>query len=109
MPGWVRPGGVDDPGDLTQPGGRLDQDVQRPARGHVHGGGADLEPGVGQHLGGSVGVGLVQVGHQDLLAGADPPGDGLTDRPGADDNIDLTHGDLLRHSFGCIAPPSSSR
>jgi hypothetical protein len=68
--------------------------VQRRARGHLHGGGADLVAGVAQHLGGHLGVALAQVSHQDLLAGADPPGDGLTNRPGADDDRDLAHGDL---------------
>ena len=33
-------------------------------------------------FGGSLGVGLAQVGQDDVLAGADAPGDGLADRPG---------------------------
>ena len=38
---------------------------------------------------------LVQVGEHDVLAGADPPGDGLADRPGADDDDDVAHDELL--------------
>ena len=38
---------------------------------------------------------LVQVGQQDLLARADPPGDCLADLPGSDDNNDFTDDDLL--------------
>jgi hypothetical protein len=94
---------MDDPGDLAKPRGHLDERLQRLARGHIHGCGTDLEPGVAQHLGGGVGVGLVQVGDQDVLAGADPPGDGLSDRPGPDDDRDLAHPDLLGRCCGCIA------
>src|SRR5215208_3890490 len=79
------------------------------SQGHIHGGGADLESGVAQHLGRRVGVPLAQVRQQDLLTGADPPGDCLTDRPGSDDDRDLAHGDLLGRSCGCIARPSSGR
>jgi hypothetical protein len=42
---------------------------------------------------------LVQVGQQDVLAKADPPGDCLTDLPGSDDNNDFTHDHFL-HLLG---------
>ena len=78
-------GSVDDPGDVAKRRGGLDERVNRFARGHIHGRGAHLEASVAQHLGRRVGVLLVQVRQQDVLAGADPPGDGLTDRPGSED------------------------
>jgi hypothetical protein len=58
-------------------------------------------------VGGGVRGLLAQVSQQDVLAGADPPGDGLANRPGSDDDIDLAHGELLGRSCGCIAclPP----
>jgi hypothetical protein len=105
----VSPGGVDDTGDLAKPRGRLDQRLQRLARGHIHGGGGHLEPGVAHHLGRRVDVALVQVRHQDVFAGADPPGDGLTNRPGSDDDGDLAHGDLLRRSCGWVAGAQLTR
>ena len=61
------------------------------AGGDVDGGGADVEAGVAHRLGGGLGVGLAQVGQHDVLAGADAPGDGLADRPGADDDDDVAH------------------
>src|SRR5215212_8951987 len=48
-------------GDLAQPRGHLDERLQRLARGHINGGGADLEPGVVHDLGGGVGIPLPQV------------------------------------------------
>ena len=41
----------------------------------------------------------MQVGQQDVLAKADPPGDCLTDLPGSDDNNDFTHDHFL-HLLG---------
>ncbi len=69
----------------------LDERVDRLARGHVDGGCADLEAGVAQHLGRGVGVALAQVGQHDVLAGADPPGDGLANRAGSNDDDDFVH------------------
>ena len=89
-------GGVDDTGDVAAGCGGLDERMNRLTRGHVDGRCAHLEPGVAQHLGRRVGIALVQVGQQDVLAKADPPGDCLTDLPGSDDNNDFTHDDLLR-------------
>ena len=54
-----------------------------------------VEAGVAEHLGGGVGVVLVEVGEHDVLAGADPSGDGLADRAGADDDDDVAHDVLL--------------
>ena len=48
-------------------------------------------PALLQHLGGCVGVRLVQVGEEDVFAGADAAGDGLADRAGADDDGDFAH------------------
>ena len=52
-------------------------------------------PAFAQHLGRRVGIALVQVGQQDVLAKADPPRDCLTDLPGSDDNNDFTHDHFL--------------
>ena len=41
---------------------------------------ADLEPGIAQHLGRSLGVLPAEVGQQHMLAGADPSRDGLADQ-----------------------------
>ena len=82
MPGWGDAGGVDDAGDVAERGGGLDEGVDRVAGGDVDGGRADVEAGVAQDFGGGVGVVLAQVGQDDVLAGADAPGDGLADRPG---------------------------
>ena len=81
---------MDDTGDVAAGCGGLDQRVNRLTRGHVDGRCAHLEPGVAQHLSRRIGIALVQVGQQDVLAKADPPGDCLTDLPGSDDNNDFT-------------------
>ena len=88
-------GGVDEAGDVAEGGGGLDEGLDRRAGGDVDGRGADREPGVTEDLRGGVGVRLVEVGEHDVLAGADPPGDGLADRAGADDDDDVAHDVLL--------------
>jgi hypothetical protein len=90
---------VDDTGDVAAGCGGLDERVNRLTRGHVDGRCAHLEPGVAQHLSRRIGIALVQVGQQDVLAKADPPGDCLTDLPGSDDNNDFTHDHFL-HLLG---------
>jgi hypothetical protein len=57
-------GGVDDPGDVAEAGGGLDQSVDRLPGGDVDGRGADVEPGVVQDGGGGLGVGFTEVGEQ---------------------------------------------
>ena len=57
------------------------------------------KPGVAQHLRRGVGVLVAQVGQHDMLAGADAPGDRLTDRSCSDDDDDLAHEELL--TWGC--------
>jgi hypothetical protein len=52
---------------------------------------ADVEAGVGQHLGRRIGVGLVEVGEHDMLAGADPTRNRLADLPRSDDDSNLAH------------------
>ena len=79
------------PGDVADRRGRLDERVDRLARGDVDGRGAHLESGVAQDLGRRVGVFLAQVGQHDVLACADPPRDRLTDRAGSDDDDDFRH------------------
>jgi hypothetical protein len=83
------------PVTLPRGGGGLDQSVNRLSGGDVDGGGADVEAGVGEDLGGGVGVLLAQVGQQDVFAGADPPGDGLADLSGSDGDDDFAHGAVL--------------
>ena len=61
--------------------------MNRLTRGHVDGRCAHLEPSVAQHLSRRIAIALVQVGQQDVLAKADPPGDCLTDLPGSDDKM----------------------
>ena len=73
---------MDQPGDVAQRRGGLDERMDRFARGHVDGRDAHLVPGVAQDLRRGVGVLLAQVGQQDMLADADPPRDRLADRPG---------------------------
>ena len=75
-------GGVDEPGDVAVRRRGLDERVNRVARGHVDGGGADVEAGVAHHLGRPIRVLLVQVRQHDVLTGANAPGYGLADRSG---------------------------
>ena len=62
------------------------------AVGDVDGCGRHVEAGVAEDLGRGVGVLDAQVGEHDVLAGADSPGDRLTDRAGADDDDDFVVG-----------------
>jgi hypothetical protein len=80
------PGGVDETGDVAVRRRGFDERVDRLPRGHVDGGGAHVEPGVAHHVGSGVGVRLAQVGQHDMLAGADAPGDRLSDRSRSDDD-----------------------
>jgi len=91
---------VDQPGDVAEPCGCLDQRVHRLARRDIDGLGADVEAGVPQYLGRGVGVRVVQVGQDEVLAGADAPGDRLTDRPCSDNDDDLAHEELLTWGSG---------
>ena len=84
-------GGMDDTGHLTQAGGVFDQRLHRLPRRDVDGGGAGLEAGVLEHLGGGVRVLGAEVGDQDALSGTDSSGDGHTDRAGSDDDGDVGH------------------
>jgi hypothetical protein len=88
---------VDDPGDVAERCGCLDERVNRSARRHIDGSCAHVESGVSHHLRRTVGVPAVQVGQHDLLTGANAPGDRLTDRPCSDNDNDFTHGELLTH------------
>ena len=87
---------MDEAGDVTEPRGPLDEGVHRLSRRHVDRRGAHIEPCVAHHVGSGVGVLFMEVCEHDLLAGADPPGDGLTDRSDSDDDDDFTHGELLQ-------------
>ena len=78
---------MDDTGDVAAGCGGLDERVNRLTRGHVDGRCAHLEPSVAQHLSRRIAIALVQVGQQDVLAKADPPGDCLTGLPGSDDKM----------------------
>ncbi len=53
---------------------------------------AHVEAGVGEDVGCCVSVLPAQVGEEDVLAGADAPGDGLADLAGSDDYGDFGHG-----------------
>jgi hypothetical protein len=68
---------VDHAAHVAKRGGSFDEGVHGLPGGHVDSGGADVETSVGQNLGCFLGVALTEVGEQDMLACADPPGDGL--------------------------------
>jgi len=53
---------MDHAGDVTESGGGLHEIVYGLARGDVDGGGAHIESGVGEEVGGRLGVLLSQVG-----------------------------------------------
>ena len=82
---------MDHAGDITESGGGLHESVHGLARRDVDRGGADVEAGVGEDVGGRLGVLLSQVGELHLLACADASGDGLADLPGSDDDDDFAH------------------
>jgi hypothetical protein len=86
------PGRVDQPGDLSQPGGVLDEPMHGLARRRVDRRDGHVVAGITEGLGGGVGVLLAHVGEQDVLADADAPRDRLTDQARSDDDDDVGHG-----------------
>jgi hypothetical protein len=80
---------MDDPGDVATRCRALDECMDRFARGHIDGCSDGVEAGIAQHFGRRIGVGLVQVGEDDLLASTDAPGNRLTDLPRPDDDCYL--------------------
>jgi hypothetical protein len=60
---------VDEPRDVAETGGLVDEGADGVAGGDVDGGGVDGEARVGQVVGGGVCVVLVEVGEQDVFAG----------------------------------------
>ena len=82
---------MDEPGDLAQARGRLDERMNGLARGRVDRRDAHVVSGVPQDLGRRVGVLLAHVGQQDVLADADPPRDRLADLTGSDDDDHAVH------------------
>ena len=88
-------GSVDQPGDVAQTRGRLDERVHGLARRCIDGRDAHVVSGVRQHLCRRLGIVLAQIGQQDVLADTNPPGDGLTDLTGSDDDNYAFHSDSL--------------
>ena len=56
---------------------------------------AQVKTGIGQYLGRLLGILLMQIGEQDMLACADPAGDGLANLASSDDDYDVAHERLL--------------
>jgi hypothetical protein len=92
---WRHAGGVHHAQHVAQ-GLRLrGQRLHRSARRDIDHGGRGIEAGLFQCLGHRVGILLVQVGHQDVAAGADAAGNGQADRAGAYQYGNLGHVHLL--------------
>ena len=77
---------MDQPGDVAQTRGLLDERMHGLARGHVDRRDAHLVSGVAQDLCRRIGVFLAHIGQQDMLTDANPPRDRLADLTGSDDN-----------------------
>src|SRR5215207_6823522 len=87
---------MDQPGDVAQSSGRLDERMHVLARGHVDRRDARFVSGVTQDLCRRIGVLLAHVGQQDVLIDADPARDRLADLTGSDDN------DYIAHSYSLL-------
>ena len=77
---------MDQPGDVAQTRGRLDERMHGLARGRVDRRDAHLVSGVAQDLCRRIGVVLAHVGQQDMLTDTNPPRDRLTDLTRSDDD-----------------------
>lgn len=91
--------------DVTARRGAPHKRVDRFARGDIDRRGVDVEASVGKHLGGRIGVCLVEVGEHDMFPGADPAGNRLADLPRPDNHRDLSH---QAHLFVLAAPKGRS-
>src|SRR5215211_9089601 len=87
---------MDQPGDVAQTRGRLDERMHGLARGHVDRRDARFVSGVAQDLCRRIGVLLAHVGQQDVLTDADPARDRLADLTGTDDD------DYTAHSYSLL-------
>jgi hypothetical protein len=79
------------PVNVPERRGGLGEIVNRLARRHIDGRGADLESGILQHLGRRRGILFSQISQEDAFSGADPSRDRLTNRPCPDDDDDVAH------------------
>src|SRR5215208_3023612 len=86
---------MDQPCDLAQSSGRLDERMHVLARGHVDCRDARFVSGVAQNLC-RIGILLAHVGQQDMLTEADPARDRLADLTGSDDD------DYIAHSYSLL-------
>ena len=86
---------MDDTSEVAERGGGPGECMHRLAGGHIDGRSAYLKPGVGQYAGRRIGIALMEIGEQDVLACADPAGDCLADLASSDDNDDVAHVRLL--------------
>jgi hypothetical protein len=86
---------VDQPGDVPEACGLLDERMNGLAVGRVDRRNADVVARVAEGLGRGVGVLLAHVSQQNVLADADAPRDGLADQAGSDDDDHLAHADSL--------------
>ena len=82
---------MDQPGDLAQTRGRLDERMHGIARGRVDRRDAHLVSGVPQDHCRRIGVLLAHVGQQDMLTDANPARNRLTDLTGSDDDDYISH------------------
>ena len=87
--------GMDEAGHRTEVARGPDEGAHRLPGSHIHHRGGGFEAGIAKHFGGGICVLGAQVGEQDVLARADPAGDGLADGAGSDDDNDVTHEKVL--------------
>ena len=83
--------GMDHARDVTPRRGALHERVDRFARGNIDRRGVGVEASVGKHLGGRIGVRLVEVGEHDMFPGTDPASNRLADLPRPDNDSYLSH------------------
>jgi hypothetical protein len=83
---------MDQPGDVAQTRGHLDERMHGLARGNVERRDARFVSGVPQDLCRRIGVLLAHVGQKDMLTDANPARDRLADLTGSDDDYHICHG-----------------
>src|SRR5258708_18722843 len=100
---------MDEPGDVAQTGGRLDERTHSGARGRVHCRDAHLVSGVPQDLCCRLSVFVAHVGQQDVLTKANPAGNRLADLTRPDDDYDLFHDYSSRERAACLSCVGAAR
>jgi hypothetical protein len=88
---------MDHASDVAARGRALHEPVDGFARGDIDRRGVDVETSVGKHLGGRIGVCLVEVGEHNMFPRADPAGNRLADLPRPYNDSYLSHKHTLSH------------